>query len=60
MRTASPLGADAVPMTTLTTVQTKNGASISYERSASSYNSAIRIDLNNGGAATTAPAVRPS
>lgn len=60
MRTASPLGADAVPMTTLTTVQTKNGASISYERSASSYNAAIRIDLNNGGAATTAPAVRPS
>ena len=30
MRHGLPLGADAVPMTTLTTVQTKNGASISY------------------------------
>ena len=61
MRTALPAGRGRRPDDHAHhTVQTKNGASISYERSASSYNAAIRIDLNNGGAATTAPAVRPS
>lgn len=59
IRTASPYGAEAAPMTTLTTVQTKSGASISYERNASACNAAVRIDLTNG-AATTAPAVRPA
>lgn len=59
IRTASPSGADAAPMTTLTCTLNKNGASITYERNSSSYNAAVRIDLSNG-AATTAPAVRPS
>lgn len=59
IRTASPSGADAAPMTTLTCSLNKNGASITYERNSSSYNAAVRIDLSNG-AATTAPAVRPS
>lgn len=59
IRTASPYDAETAPMTTLTTVQTKSGASISYERNASAYNAAVRIDLTNG-AATTAPAVRPA
>lgn len=59
IRSASPYGADAAPMTTMTTALTKSGASISYERNASSYNAAVRIDLTSG-TATTAPAVRPS
>lgn len=59
IRTASLAGADAAPMTTLTCVLNKNGASITYERNSSSYNAAVRIDLTSG-AATTAPAVRPS
>ena len=59
IRTASPYDAETAPMTTLTTVQTKSGASISYERNASAYNAAVRIDLTNG-VATTAPAVRPA
>lgn len=59
IRSASPYGADAAPMTTMTTALTKSGASISYERNASSYNAAVRIDLTSG-TATNAPAVRPS
>lgn len=59
IRAASPYGADAAPMTTMTTALTKSGASISYERSSSSYNAAVRIDLTSG-TATSAPAVRPS
>lgn len=59
LRTASPYGADAAPLTALTTTQTAQGTSITYERSGSSYNAALRIDLTNGGAAD-APAVRPA
>lgn len=59
MQTASPYGAEAVPMITLTSVQSLTNTSITYEKNASTYNAAFHLDLNNG-AATTAPPVRPS